>query len=188
MLIYNIIFVFKIKYFLFQQDLSYGKIDPFTQHQMIRNMIHYDYDRNMISYSKNELNIFFTQIKKANQVRFWITKYYADKISMYLICHQFHNIQKVFICNCDCSIDDISVSNQKLQEFEKHCIEGNLIELSNKGNQLLLENSELRIQGIHNIISVDENYYDPLLQYLLAQGCKDCYDIEDEFLKYCGKN
>lgn len=87
-------FRFQNKILLFQQDLSYGKIDPFTQNQMIRNMIHYDYDRNMISYSKNELNIFFTQIKKANQVRFWITEYYADKISMYLICHQFHNIQK----------------------------------------------------------------------------------------------
>ncbi len=107
---------------------------------------------------------------------------------MYIICNQFKNIKKVYICNCDRYINDFSEVNHKMKEYENNCIKGNLEELSEKGKQLLLNNSELRIQGIHDIISVEETYYDPLLQYCLDKGCEDCYDIEDEFLKYCGKD
>ena len=80
-----------------------------------------------------------------------------------------------------------TISNH-LKRIKDNCLVCNLEELSEKGNQLILENTKLRIKGISDIVSVDETYYDPLFQYFLDNGCNDCYDIENRFIKYIGVN
>ena len=172
--------------------MSFGKIYPFTYKQMISNYIEYDFDKESISFFRNELNIFFNKIKNFDEVRFWVTDYFSEMISVYVICNQFKNIKKAYLCNCDDVVDKyleifFTIINH-LKRIKDNCLVCNLEELSEKGNQLILENTKLRIKGIFDIVFVDETYYDPLFQYFLDNGCNDCYDIETQFIKYLGEN
>lgn len=85
--------------------MSNGKIYPFTYKQMISNYIEYDFDKESIFFFRNELNIFFNKIKNFDEVRFWVTDYFSEMISVYVICNQFKNIKKAYLCNCDDVVD-----------------------------------------------------------------------------------
>ena len=129
------------------------------------------FDKESISFFRNELNIFFNKIKNFDEVRFWVSDYFSEMISVYVICNQFKNIKKAYICNCDDVVDKyleifFTIINH-LKRIKDNCLVCNLEELSEKGNELILENTKLRIKGISDIVSVDETYYDPLFQYFL---------------------